>query len=536
MDRISWTSFRAQLGALASRIDWRRRDIRDAVILTGALMAAFFIFDLGDIFLQVSDFARAYEEWGADDVLVMSLVLSIALSIFCYRRLQDLAKEVKARRAAELESHQIARHDPLTGLMNRRFFLEKLNEMLEQASSDFKRTAVLMLDLDGFKKINDIHGHAAGDRALIAFAERVSGVIRPGAVLARIGGDEFAILMPAIVSLDDPAGLARRILDTIAEPFMIESSASTLGVGIGIAVAPDNGTDGDALLRRADMALYRAKADGRSTVRFFEVDMDAYVERRVLIERELRDRLAAKTVVPYYQPLVSLETNCIIGFEALARFEGEDSVLTSPVTFIPVAEECGLIGQLGEQVLRRACEDAKAWPADIKLAVNISPIQLRDETLGLRILAILGDTGFDPRRLEIEITESALVEHLETVHRVIDQLRQAGIRIAIDDFGTGYATLAQLRTLHLDKIKIDRSFVDGLVKDKESLVIVRAILGLAKGFGLTTTAEGIEDVDQLGQLKAFGCSEGQGYLFGRAIPASKVGALLKLPPAVSAVA
>ena len=259
------------------------------------------------------------------------------------------------------------------------------------------------------------------------------------------------------------------------------------------------------------------------------------MERRVRIERELRDRLAAKTIVPYYQPLVSLERNCIVGFEALARFEGEDSVLTSPVTFIPIAEECGLIGELGDEVLRRACEDARTWPADIKLAVNISPIQLRDETLGLRILAILGQTRFDARRLEIEITESALVDHMETAHRIIDQLRQAGICIAIDDFGTGYATLAQLRTLHVDKLKIDRSFVDCLAKDAESLAIVRAILGLAKGFGLTATAEGIENVGQLGQLKAFGCSEGQGHLFGRAIPASKVGALLQLSPGASAV-
>ena len=513
----------------------RRRDIRDAIVLFGITLIAFAYGDYYDLPPKVFQFALDYASWEVDNLILMSVVFSTTLLVYGFRRNQDLSCEIKARRSAELEARNLARHDPLTGLPNRRFFAEKLDECLRGAS-DTQRLAVLMLDLDGFKLINDTHGHAVGDKALIAFAERMSGVIRPDTILARVGGDEFAILMPAIVSLDDPAALARRIVGAIAEPFVIESSASTLGVGIGIAVAPDDGTGGDELMRRADLALYRAKADGRSTVRFFEVDMDAYVERRVLIERELRDRLAAKTVVPYYQPLVSLETNCIVGFEALARFEGEDSVLTSPVTFIPIAEECGLIGELGDQVLRRACEDARAWPADIKLAVNISPIQLRDETLGLRILAILGDTGFDPRRLEIEITESALVEHLETVHRIIDQLRQAGIRIAIDDFGTGYATLAQLRTLHLDKIKIDRSFVDGLVKDKESLVIVRAILGLAKGFGLTTTAEGIEDVDQLGQLKAFGCSEGQGYLFGRAIPASKVGALLKLPPAVSAVA
>jgi predicted signal transduction protein with EAL and GGDEF domain len=351
-----------------------------------------------------------------------------------------------------------------------------------------------------------------------------------------VGGDEFAVILPNIASLDEPAGLARRIVGAIADPFMVGSNATRLGIGIGIAVAPDNGREHDQIVRRADLALYGAKAIGQSTIRFFEPEMDAHVARRIRIEQELRNAVAAKAIVPYYQPLVSLAGNRIIGFEALARWQSKESGDIPPEEFIPIAEECGVIGELGDQLLRHACLDARTWRADIKLAFNISTVQLRDPLLGLRILSILGETGFDPRRLEIEITETALVENLEMAQRVIDQLRQSGIRIALDDFGTGYATLAQLQTLHLDSIKIDRRFVERIVKDKESLVIVRAILGLANGFGLTTTAEGIEDDEQRACLQANGCLEGQGYLFSEAVPASNIPALLRLAPRVYATA
>jgi diguanylate cyclase (GGDEF)-like protein len=404
-----------------------------------------------------------------------------------------------------------------------------------RGATDTQQLAVLMLDLDGFKQVNDMHGHATGDKALNEFAHRVA-ALREDSVLARIGGDEFAIIMRKIDSLDDPTNLARRIAAAIAEPFVIDSVTAEFGVGVGIAIAPNDGTDHDALVRRADRALYRAKSAGRSSVRFFEPEMDTYVERRIQLERELRGAIASNHIVPHYQPLVSLEGNRIIGFEALARWESKGFGNIPPDIFIPIAEETGLINVLADQLLRRACLDAKAWPATFVLAFNVSPIQLRDPTLGLRILSILGQTGFSPHRLEIEITESALVKNIGVAQTVIDDLRRAGVRIALDDFGTGYATLTQLLSFHLDKIKIDRSFVSRVDKSDDSQVIVRAILGLAKGFGLTTTAEGIEDAGQLASLKANGCAEGQGYLFGKAVPAAEIPALLNGTPHASAAA
>src|SRR6202171_6241575 len=536
--QVKWFRYVSLRGGLHSRlrrIDWRRRDVRDAVVIIGILAAQFALFDVGDLFLRFADLIKEYEDWGADDFVLMSFMLFMCLMVFSFRRLQDLSKEVRGRAAAQHQPLKLARHDPLTDLPNRRLFTEKLDDALLRTRSEGWRTAVLMLDLDGFKAVNDTYGHVAGDRTLLEVGERMSKVIRPDPVLARVGGDEFAIVLPNIASLDDPAGLARRIVGAMAEPFMIGSAVTTLGISIGIAVTPDDGTEHHELVRRADRALYRAKAEGQSTIRFFEPDMDAIVERRMRIERELRNALATRTIVPHYQPLVSLAENRIIGFEALARWESEELGVIPPVVFIPIAEECGLIGELGDELLRRACLDAAAWPADLTLAFNISPIQLRNGSLGLHILTILGDTGFDPHRLEIEITESALVDNLEIAQRVIDQLRQAGIRIALDDFGTGYATLRQLQTLHLDKIKIDRSFVDRVGEENESMVIVRAILGLASGLGLTTTAEGIENVAQLAYLKANGCAEGQGYLFGKAVAARETLLLLKGASPLSSV-
>jgi diguanylate cyclase (GGDEF)-like protein len=519
--------------ALLNYSQWKRREVRDAMV-TGALALAVYtaahIFDLPP---KVFRFAIANVKYEVDDAIFVLFTMSIALLFYVYRRLQDLSKEIEARRSAEHMAQRLARHDPLTGLPNRRYFNEKLDEALRCQDPQECRAAVLMLDLDGFKAVNDVHGHMVGDRVLVEFAERIGKACR-NALVARVGGDEFAVVLPHIHSLDEPAAVARRISLTVAEPFTIAGTETTLGVGIGIAVAPNDGTSADDLLRRADLALYRAKAEGRSATRFFEPAMDAHVERRRVIERELRSAIAGNQVEVHYQPLVNLSGDRIIGFEALARWQSPVLGAVTPSVFITIAEESGLIHRLSDQLLRAACREAATWPEHLTLAFNISPLQLRDATLGLRILGILGETGLPPRRLELEITESAIVGDGPTARRMIDELRAAGVRIALDDFGTGYATMSQLLSFRFDKIKIDRSFVERLGSNNGSEVIVRAIIGLAKGLGLTTTAEGIETTAQLADLKADGCLEGQGYLFGKAIPAAAIPDLLRKPSIAAA--
>jgi diguanylate cyclase (GGDEF)-like protein len=517
-------------GQLARRVRKSVASLRpatlDAIIISILGLILFSVEYFYDLAPQLFQFAIDYREWEIDNLIFVVFVMSFGFAIFSYRRVRELAVEMKARRGAELEAKKLARHDPLTGLPNRRFFVETLGEVLQTTTAG-SRSAVLMLDLDGFKSVNDAYGHAVGDQTLMEFAQRVSAIMREGAVFTRIGGDEFAIILPDINSLDGPTALARRIVGAVAEPFSIGPISTSVGVGVGIAIAPSDGMDPELLVQRADRALYRAKSEGRSCIRFFEADMDAHVERRIAIETALRAAVAAKTIVPYYQPVVAFAGRRVVGFEALARWKSDKFGWVAPDLFITVAEEIGIISELGDQLLRQACLDARAWPAELTLAFNISAVQLRDPTIGLRVLAILAETGFNPRRLELEITETALVDNLKIAQEITSQLRQAGVRIALDDFGTGYATLSQLLSLKLDRIKIDRSFVDRLGKDKESTTIVRAVLGLASGFSLETTAEGIENDEQLASLRAEGCLEGQGYLFGKAVPANDVQSLLE---------
>jgi diguanylate cyclase (GGDEF)-like protein len=510
----------------------RRSGARDTLTILIITIVGFAIVEYWHLPEHVFAFLLAQGEWDLDDIAVTMNVVGVAMLFLYARRMRELSREMRGRASAEMEARRLARHDPLTGLPNRRFFTENLQEALYRLTYHGHRVAVLVLDLDGFKPINDVYGHAAGDDALVAFATRMADVIPSDAVLARIGGDEFAIILPKVASPEEPAQVARRLTAAVNEPFAVGGGGATLGVGIGIAIAPDDGLEPEELVRRADLALYRAKSEGRSKIRFFEPGMDAHVERRLRIERDLRAALAVEAIVPHYQPLVSLDGERVLGFEALARWKGHEDV--PPQLFITIAEESGLIGELGDQLLRRACLDARRWPAELTLAFNISPVQLSDHTLGLRILSILGETGLDPRRLELEIIESAIVSNMQVAREVLGCLRAAGVRVAIDDFGTGYATLSQLIELRFDKIKIDRSFVARLGKDVESDVIVRAILGLASGFGMTVTAEGIEDTSQLAFLRLNGCTEGQGFLFSKAVPANEVLALLGTGEAVAA--
>jgi diguanylate cyclase (GGDEF)-like protein/PAS domain S-box-containing protein len=434
--------------------------------------------------------------------------------------------DISAFREAEVEIRHAAFHDPLTGLPNRRCFEEKLRACLRDATAA-NPVAILMLDLDGFKGVNDTHGHAIGDRTLKAFAGKVSAVLQTDDCFARIGGDEFAIIVPGSGLPLESKAVSSRIVEELKNPIIVDDLAIALGVAIGIVESPDDGTHPDDLLRRADRALYRAKTLGRSSVCFFEADVDLLSEHRNQLKQELRAAIASDDlIVPFYQPIVSLDCGQIIGFEALARWESESLGRVPPDIFIPIAEEAGLISMLSSSLFDKACRDANEWPEHLRLAFNISPVSLRDPTLGLQILAKLARLEFSPRRLEIEITESALVDNLRVAQDTISQLRHAGISIALDDFGTGYATLSQLLSFHPDKIKIDRSFVSRLDENEEARVIVRAILGLAKGLGLSTTAEGVESSQQLEYLSANGCKQGQGHMFSNAIPAADIPAFL----------
>jgi diguanylate cyclase (GGDEF)-like protein len=497
--------------------------IEAGVILVTAVIAVMVAAEF-NWFERFYEFSRAHDDWELDEIFIVFVVFSVGGLIFAIRRLKETEREVKARRAAEQVAHALARHDPLTGLANRRYFAEQIDSLLLKASD--QRLAVIMLDLDGFKGANDIHGHAAGDKVLVEVAERLTEAADPQTVLARIGGDEFAILKPNVVSLDDLTVFAHRVVTALSEPYLADETAVSVTTSVGIALAPDDGKDAQDLVRRSDLALYRAKAAGRSQIAFFEPEMDAHVERRARLERELKTAIADDCIKLHYQPLVALDGDQLVGFEALARWTSPTLGAIGPNVFIGIAEECGMISTLGDHLLRKACCEAVTWPSDITLAFNISPLQLRDGTLGLRILSILSETGLSPRRLELEITESALVGESGLAQSVVDQLRSAGVRIALDDFGTGYATMSQLLALRFDGIKIDRSFVQGLTKDSESGIVVDAIISLAKGLGITTTAEGIEDSDQLASLRDSGCDLGQGYLLGRAIPPEELKSIL----------
>jgi diguanylate cyclase (GGDEF)-like protein len=507
------------------RAKWSRRDVRDGAFLFAVATIAYLSAHFFDLPRRIFALALNYQHWEMDDLLFVCLALSVTGPIYGIRRYRDFTREMRGRLRAEREARMLSGHDHLTGLPNGRFFAERLDECLVDMNEG-DRAATLVVDIDGFKRVFDLHGHVVGDKILIDFAGRTAALLREGVILARTGGDAFAIAMPRIDSLDDPAGLARRIVVAMSEAFSINGITVNIGVSIGIAIAPDDGMTSTALIQRSERALYRAKGEDRSSIRFFEPDMDAHVDRRIVIEGQLRKAVEKDAIALNYQPLVSLDDNVIVGFEALARWNDDVLGDISPEVFIPLAEEIGLIGALGDQLFRRACADVRDWPGHVFMAFNVSAIQLRDAGLAPRILAVLEEYGISPPRLEVEITESALVDHVDDARFAMEHLRGHGVHIVLDDFGTGYATLAQLLSFPLDKIKIDRRFVTHVVKDHDSLVVVRAIVGLANGFGLTCTAEGIEDAEQLSCLKRNGCTQGQGYWFGHAVPATDIAALL----------
>jgi diguanylate cyclase (GGDEF)-like protein/PAS domain S-box-containing protein len=431
---------------------------------------------------------------------------------------------------AQQQISHMARHDALTNLPNRTLFREQLEKALRLAKRA-DQLAVLCLDLDHFKEINDTLGHPIGDALLREVARRLGECVTEHDTVARLGGDEFAIVQfcsnaePSVVS-----GLASRVVESIASPYEIGGHQLVIGVSVGISLAPEDGEDPDELLQKADLALYRAKADGRGTYRFFESGMDARAQARRMLERDLRLALQRDEFEVYYQPIRDIAGDRVVAFEALARWNHSLRGLIAPNNFIPVAEETGLIVPLGDVVLRKACVEAAGWPAHIAVAVNLSPVQFKNPTLVTSVKAALQASGLSADRLELEITESVLLQNSEATLAVLHELRGFGVRISLDDFGTGYSSLSYLRSFPFDKIKIDRSFVTDLATRDESMAIVRAVTGLGKSLGIVTTAEGVETDAQFDLLRQEGCTQAQGYLFSRPRPAADVAKMLQKAP------
>jgi diguanylate cyclase (GGDEF)-like protein len=430
-------------------------------------------------------------------------------------------EDISERRKVEANTEYLAHHDVLTGLPNRLAFTLRLNHLLGNRSKR-RNFALLFVDVDDFKDVNDTLGHLAGDMLLVTIAQRLRGTVREEDLVARLGGDEFAILQMMPRDRTDTLALAQRLVDAINQPFDLEGRRISSSISLGIAVEDDETLDAEHLFRNADMALYRAKAAGRNTWRFFEPEMQQEVQTRSTITADLRTALKEDQFEIYYQPVVQATNGQLVQFEGLLRWNHDSLGSVAPGRFIPIAEESRLIVPIGEMVLRRACAEATRWPHQVRLAVNLSPVQFAGRGLVNIVESALNDAGLDPARLELEITEGALLRDSEQVSGVLRQLRSLGVTIALDDFGTGYASLSYLRQLPFDKIKIDRSFITGLNKKDDAVSIIEAVVSLAKNLRMTTTAEGVETEDQWRLLAAMGCTYVQGYFFDRPQSAASI--------------
>ncbi len=511
-DQIGWT-FLKRTKSKAVRLAGSH------LITTCATMAAILLFvGLGS---QIMPFALAGVDLPeSSGSLRMAFILNIALILFGWRRSKDLREALDAHERAERAAHRNANTDPTTGLANRRELLRTLADM-----RDSRRTGtLLLLDLDHFKRVNDLHGHSTGDALLCAVAEIMQSCAPPNSCCARIGGDEFAILLES-ADTARAGELAQRLVDRLSTPLDIGNIQAHVSASIGLAVIDRSDTDA-AALRRCDVALYAAKRAGRNGFAWFDRDLELELTNRVKLEEDIRNGIDRGEFVPFFQPLIDLSSREMVGFEALARWRSPTRGLLEPESFIETAEMTGLIGPLTISVMRQALEEARTWPPHLKISVNVSPVQFRDRTLAEQLLKILAATGFPANRLEIEITEGALLEDREQVTTIIQSLQNVGISICLDDFGTGYASLAQLHSLPIDRIKIDKSFIKTLVKSERTDAIVETIANLGHKLNVPITAEGVESEQVRGEISKLGCSEAQGWLFGRAVSAATVNSFL----------
>jgi diguanylate cyclase (GGDEF)-like protein len=461
---------------------------------------------------EIGDMGRAVE------VFKQSMIKADRLT-------EELKQQIAWREEAEAKAAELARHDPLTGLPNRRLFAEEITPRLASVS-DQDCLPMLLIDLDGFKAVNDVHGHHVGDTVLQEVVDRMREVLPADALIARLGGDEFAILMPLGHGQEELERVAYAIIKEASLPFTVQDITVGIGASIGIALAPADGTDSSSLLRAADIAMYRAKAKGGHAVCFFEAGMDIEMRAQAQLREELRLAVNRNEIVPYYQPLVDLRRGAIVGFEILARWTHPERGIVGPDKFIPLAEQMKLLTPMTLALLRQACLDARAWPENIRLAINIAPAQLQEPDLIDRITAVVREAGLHPERVELELVEDALIGDIGEAKRFIDAAHNAGMTVALDDFGTGHSSLSRLYELPLDKVKIDRSFMRSIGRDRRSAAYVAAIVNLGKTLQLCTTAEGIEDEEAMWTLEGMGCDFGQGYLYAKPVPAPEVSAVL----------
>ena len=464
---------------------------------------------------------------GVDRTLSIALLLNIALIMFGWRRYKDLSNEIVEKTEAEQRAQLLASRDPLTGLLNRRALSEDGSSLLTRTLKRQKTLAVLMLDLDHFKNVNDVHGHAVGDELLKRVASEVTALIPPSAILARLGGDELACAFafdatsPEIVER-----IAQAIVARLGQPFDAAGTFVHISASVGIARSATDCETMDALMRRADIAMYAAKHQGRNRYAWFDVSMERELQARNDVEQGLRTGIPRGEFVPYFEQQIDLATNRLHGFEMLARWNHPTRGLVLPDHFITVAEETGSISDLSFSIMHHAFVEARNWDASLTLSVNISPTQLKDPWLAQKLVKLLTETGFPANRLEVEITETSLFENLALAQSIVGSLKNQGIRIALDDFGTGYSSLAHLRALPFDRIKIDKSFVTTICDNAESAAIVAAITRLGESLGLPVTAEGVESAEIEERLRQLGCHKGQGWLYGRPLPISAARTLL----------
>lgn len=465
---------------------------------------------------------------GPDRLFLNAFLLNIAIIIFGWSRYRQLNEELAKRISSEADARKLAETDALTGFLNSRSFHARADALLETASSEGRAVAFAMIDLDNFKLVNDYNGHSAGDVLLRECAGRIAAAVPAGSAIGRLGGDEFALAIPFNRA---DADVVERIAETLLQEIGCTTRAGSVVIevtaSIGLARSDVQSMEGRAitsrsLLEDADMAMYHAKHRGRNAYDWFDPKMGEQIHARSKFESQLRDGLRNGEFVPYYERQIDLQTGKLTGFEMLARWESPTLGLVPPDSFIPVAEDIGAIGELSEMVIRKALQDAKAWDASLSLAVNISPMQLRDPWFAQKLLKLLIEANFPPDRLEIEITESCLHQNIVQVRALLTSLKNQGIHVSLDDFGTGYNSLAQLRSLPFDRIKIDRSYVMGLAADTDSAAIVHSLALLGKGLNLPITAEGIESADVLQHLLQYGDLKGQGYLYGQPRPASQL--------------